>query len=64
LDTSKGGELLGEWRSHCTRGPMLRETSMNNYADFEVPTAVTMKSSVFWDVPPCSLVKVNFYQTT
>jgi hypothetical protein len=25
-----------EWRSHCTRGSMLRETSMNNYADFQL----------------------------
>jgi hypothetical protein len=24
------------------------------YVRFEVPTAVTMKNSVFWDVKPCS----------
>jgi hypothetical protein len=58
------GEDGDERRSHCTRGPMLRETSMKNYADFEVPTAVVMKISVFWDVLPCSPVKVNFYHTT
>jgi hypothetical protein len=31
---------------------------------FEVLTAVSMKIAVFWIVAPCSLVEVNFYQTT
>jgi hypothetical protein len=26
---------------------------------FEVLMAVTMKSAIFWDVAPCSLVEVN-----
>jgi hypothetical protein len=30
-----------------------------NYKDFEVITAVVMKSSVFWDIPPCSPLKVD-----
>jgi hypothetical protein len=28
---------------------------------FKVFTAVVMKSSIFWDILPCSLVKVNQY---
>jgi hypothetical protein len=27
--------------------------------EFEVLTVVVMKSSVFWDIPLCSLLKVN-----
>jgi hypothetical protein len=30
-----------------------------NFAQFEVLIAVVMKISVFWDITPCSLVKVN-----
>jgi hypothetical protein len=30
------------------------------FAGFEVPTATAMKSSVFWDITPCSLVKADF----
>jgi hypothetical protein len=26
---------------------------------FEVLTAVAMKSSIFWDITPCSVLKVN-----
>jgi hypothetical protein len=29
------------------------------FVGFEVLTAVAMKSSVFWDIAPCSSVKVN-----
>jgi hypothetical protein len=29
------------------------------FVGFEVLTSVTMKSSVFWDITPCSLVKVS-----
>lgn len=32
--------------------------TFNNYALYEVHTAVTMKISVFWDVTLCSLVDV------
>jgi hypothetical protein len=28
---------------------------------FEVLTAVVMKSPIFWDIMPCSLLKVNQY---
>jgi hypothetical protein len=43
------------------------------YAEFEVLTAVTTKSTIFWFVTPCSLVEVyrrssemstDFYGTT
>jgi hypothetical protein len=30
-----------------------------NYVAFEVLTAVVMKSSIFWDITPCSPLKVN-----
>jgi hypothetical protein len=33
------------------------------YVGFEVLTAVVMNSSVFWDVPPCSPLKVNRQQS-
>jgi hypothetical protein len=26
---------------------------------FEVLTAVVMKSSIFWDITPCSLLEIN-----
>jgi hypothetical protein len=29
------------------------------YAGFEVLTAVVMKSTIFWDIMPCSLLKAN-----
>jgi hypothetical protein len=29
------------------------------FVGFEVLTAVVMKSSVFWDITPCSPLKVN-----
>jgi hypothetical protein len=29
------------------------------HAGFEVLTVVVMKSTVFWDITPCSLLKVN-----
>jgi hypothetical protein len=31
----------------------------NNYLEFEVCTAVIMKSTIFWDITPCSPLKVN-----
>jgi hypothetical protein len=33
--------------------------SLSSCFEFEVLTAVIMKSIIFWDVTPCSLVKVN-----
>jgi hypothetical protein len=32
----------------------------NTYVGFEAVAAVVMKSSVFWDIMPCSLMKVVF----
>jgi hypothetical protein len=34
-------------------------TAIKENLGFEVLTAVVMKSSVFWDIMPCSLLKVN-----
>jgi hypothetical protein len=31
----------------------------NQHQPFEVLTVVVMKSSIFWDITPCSLLKVN-----
>jgi hypothetical protein len=28
---------------------------------FEILTAVVMKSFIFWDIPPCSLVKLTAF---
>jgi hypothetical protein len=33
--------------------------SVRNHAGFEVLTAAIMKSSIFWDITPCSPLKVN-----
>jgi hypothetical protein len=33
--------------------------SLTDYVGFEVLTAVVMKSTIFWDITPCSLLKVN-----
>jgi hypothetical protein len=41
-------KLLKEFRSEST--PNVRS---------QVLTAVSLKSSVFWDITPCSLVKIN-----
>jgi hypothetical protein len=35
---------------------MPEERTLHTYAGFEVLTAVVMKSSVFWDITPCTLV--------
>jgi hypothetical protein len=32
---------------------------MNTFVGFEVLTPVVMKSSIFWDIKPCSPLKVN-----
>jgi hypothetical protein len=37
----------------------LRKEYTFNYIGFEVFTAVAMNSFIFWDIMPCSLVKVN-----
>jgi hypothetical protein len=44
-----------------TKGGLLPRTFCYKYifVAFEVLAAVAMKSSVFWDITPCSLLKVN-----
>jgi hypothetical protein len=32
---------------------------MVKYAGFEILTAVVMKSTIFWDITPCSPLKVS-----
>lgn len=39
--------------------PFLFTYSTGTYVAFALLTVVAMKSSIFWDKPPCSLVKVN-----
>jgi hypothetical protein len=39
---------------------IVKQTRNKQTVGFEVLTAVVMKSSVFWDKTPCSLVKVNW----
>jgi hypothetical protein len=55
-------KLLGgdEINIFC-RKPLFR--SLIQFVGFEVLTAMAVKSSVFWDMAPCSLLKVN-QQTT
>jgi hypothetical protein len=31
----------------------------NSHVGFQVPTEVVMKSTIFWDITPCSQLKVN-----
>jgi hypothetical protein len=33
--------------------------TITRYVGFEVLTAVVMKSTIFWDITPCSPLKVN-----
>jgi predicted membrane protein len=37
------------------------EQNERTYVGFEVLTAVVMKSSVFWDITPCSLLATCFH---
>jgi hypothetical protein len=37
----------------------MQNRNKNEYDGFEVLTEETMKSSIFWDITPYSLVKVN-----
>jgi phosphatidylserine synthase len=49
--------------TRCTGGVELSGTAIrvtgNYYVGFEAPAAVVMNSSVFWDITPCSPLKVN-----
>jgi hypothetical protein len=35
------------------------EPKQNRFTGFEILTAVVMKSTIFWDITPCSPLKVN-----
>jgi hypothetical protein len=39
---------------------MKSNQNLYNNVGFEVLTAVVMKSSIFWDTPPCSPLEVNW----
>jgi hypothetical protein len=38
---------------------MFRKASAQQYVGFQVLTAVIMKSIIFWDITPCSPLKVT-----
>jgi hypothetical protein len=40
-------------------GVMYNKNIFYEYIGFEIPTAVVMKSSIFWDITPRSPLKVN-----
>jgi hypothetical protein len=40
------------------------EEKLLDFLGFEVFTAVAMKSTIFWDITPCSPLKVDFQRTT
>jgi hypothetical protein len=42
----------------CATEPWWQKTALG-YIKFEVLTAVVMKMSVFWDITPCSPLKVK-----
>jgi hypothetical protein len=39
--------------------PMSSLPIQEHYGGFEVLTAVVIKSTIFWDITPCSQLKVN-----
>jgi hypothetical protein len=45
------------WRVH--KRSLLNTSEINLIVRFEVLTAVVMKSPIFWDITPCSPLKVN-----
>jgi hypothetical protein len=49
--------FMGDFLKPVSHAPTLWDNSA--FVRFEVLTAVVMKSSVFWDITPCSLLKVN-----
>jgi hypothetical protein len=59
--SGKGDVLLALAHSlqTWTCGVVGRAMTYAHYIGFEVLTAVVMKSSIFWDITPCSLLKVN-----
>jgi hypothetical protein len=43
----------------CIRNIEMVVCEYNRDVEFEILTAVVMKSSIFWDITPCSPLKVN-----
>jgi hypothetical protein len=37
----------------------IMERNTPNIVEFEIPTAVAMKGSIFWDIMPCGPLKVT-----
>jgi hypothetical protein len=54
------GIILAQTVLICiARGLLHYYTSNSSSAGFQVPTAVVMNSSTFWDLRPCGLSKIN-----
>jgi hypothetical protein len=51
--------LLAHARSHDKAGVKRSWCKNAAFVGFEVPTAEVMKNSIFWDITPCSPLKVN-----
>jgi hypothetical protein len=47
------------WITSCNESNMIHNMKHNAFVRCEVLVAVTMKSSIFWDITPCSPVRVN-----
>jgi hypothetical protein len=43
------------------KGGKRNGNNYNSCTGFEVPTVVVIKNSVFWDITPSSLLKVNLH---
>jgi hypothetical protein len=52
IGLSSGKKLRGS-------SPPFHPRTLQIHVGFEVLTPVVMKSSIFWDISPCSLLKVN-----
>jgi hypothetical protein len=53
------GTIISERYCELIRCPFIGHLNKDEIVGFEVPTAVVMKSSIYWDVTPCSPLKVN-----
>jgi hypothetical protein len=51
------GRVRKQWRVKLARR-VARICMRTNFERFEVPMAVNMQCTVFWDVAPCSLVRI------
>lgn len=59
IRTTSLAQLSKQLPMCCKQQPFLFTYSTDTYVGFALLTVVTMKSSIFWDKSPCSLVKVN-----